>query len=127
MEILLVSAEPSRYAQALAPFARRGASLASAPTLQEGLSAIKASLPSPPALVILDEGEDRAGDQALRQAVMQIIKASAFTYVCAISSRPAETLHDAMEGLGMLPPLPANPTEADGEHLLQQLSRFVPV
>ena len=63
----------------------------------------------------------------MRRAVMQIIAASAFTYVSAVSSRSAEELHDAMEGLGMLAPLPAEPGEADGEALLQQLARFVAV
>ena len=67
------------------------------------------------------------GMYPISRAVMQIIAASAFTYVCAVSSRSAEELHDAMEGLGMLAPLPAEPGEADGEALLQQLARFVAV
>ena len=127
MEILLVCADPARLAPALRPFVRRGFTVLEAPTLAEGLETLKASLPHPPALVLLDEGEGRSDDGAMRRAVMQIIAASAFTYVCAVSSRSAEELHDAMEGLGMLAPLPAEPAEADGEALLQRLARFVPL
>ena len=127
MEILLICADPARLAPAMRPFVRRGITVLEAPTLAGGLAALKAALPHPPALVLLDEGEGRRGDGAMRSAVMQILSASAFTYVCAISSRSAEELHDAMEGLGMLAPLPAEPGEADGEALLQQLARFVAV
>ncbi|MBQ4126119.1 MAG: hypothetical protein K6C33_09015 [Desulfovibrio sp.] len=127
MEILLICADPARLAPAMRPFVRRGITVLEAPTLAGGLAALKAALPHPPALVLLDEGEGRSDDGAMRRAVMQIIAASAFTYVSAVSSRSAEELHDAMEGLGMLAPLPAEPGEADGEALLQQLARFVAV
>ena len=127
MELLLISADPARMDCALRPFVRSGFGVQKAPTLAEGLVKLKASLPHPPALVLLDEGEGRRGDGAMRNAVMQILAVSAFTYVCAISSRSAEELHDAMEGLGMLAPLPAEPAEADGEALLQRLARFVPI
>jgi len=127
MELLLISAAPARMDCALRPFVRSGFGVQKAPTLAEGLEKLKASLPHPPALVLLDEGEGRRGDSAMRSAVMQILAVSAFTYVCAISSRSAEELHDAMEGLGMLSPLPAEPAEADGEALLQRLARFVPI
>ena len=127
MEILLICADPARLAPAMRPFVRRGITVLEAPTLAGGLAALKAALPHPPALVLLDEGEGRSDDGAMRRAVMQIIAASAFTYVSAVSSRSAEELHDAMEGLGMLAPLPAEPWEADGEALLQQLARFVAV
>ena len=127
MDILLICADPARLAPAMRPFVRRGITVLEAPTLAGGLAALKAALPHPPALVLLDEGEGRSDDGAMRRAVMQIIAASAFTYVSAVSSRSAEELHDAMEGLGMLAPLPAEPGEADGEALLQQLARFVAV
>ena len=127
MEILLICADPARLAPAMRPFVRRGITVLEAPTLAGGLAALKAALPHPPALVLLDEGEGRSDDGAMRRAVMQIIAASAFSYVSAVSSRSAEELHDAMEGLGMLAPLPAEPGEADGEALLQQLARFVAV
>ena len=127
MEILLICADPARLAPAMRPFVRQGITVLEAPTLAGGLAALKAALPHPPALVLLDEGEGRSDDGAMRRAVMQIIAASAFTYVSAVSSRSAEELHDAMEGLGMLAPLPAEPGEADGEALLQQLARFVAV
>ena len=127
MEILLICADPARLAPAMRPFVRRGITVLEAPTLAGGLAALTAALPHPPALVLLDEGEGRSDDGAMRRAVMQIIAASAFTYVSAVSSRSAEELHDAMEGLGMLPPLPAEPTAADGEALLQRLARFVPI
>ena len=127
MEILLICAAPARLAPAMRPFVRRGITVLEAPTLAGGLAALKAALPHPPALVLLAEGEGRSDDGAMRRAVMQIIAASAFTYVSAVSSRSAEELHDAMEGLGMLAPLPAEPGEADGEALLQQLARFVAV
>ena len=127
MEILLICADPARLAPAMRPFVRRGITVLEAPTPAGGLATLKAALPHPPALVLLDEGEGRSDDGAMRRAVMQIIAASAFTYVSAVSSRSAEELHDAMEGLGMLAPLPAEPAEADGEALLQRLARFVPV
>ncbi|MBR5051503.1 MAG: hypothetical protein IKX75_09290, partial [Desulfovibrio sp.] len=79
MEILLVCADPARLAPALRPFVRRGFTVLEAPTLAEGLETLKASLPHPPALVLLDEGEGRSDDGAMRRAVMQIIATSAFT------------------------------------------------
>ena len=66
MEILLICADPARLAPALQPFVRRGFTVLKAPSLAGGLAQLKASLPHPPALVLLDEGEGRRDDGAMR-------------------------------------------------------------
>ena len=72
-------------------------------------------------LVILDLSRD-GGE--IRSAVFQILSVNALIHTCATTDRNAEEFHEAMEGLGMLPPLPADPKENDISALLDALEQL---
>ena len=120
--VLLVTSNAKKLEEAVAPFRQDGFAVHTADTLDEALSLIDPA--APPALVLLDaDGLDEIG---LREWGMRVISCSALTWVTAVTAMDAETFHDAMEGLGMLPPLPKTPSRSDGEALLTALRRFVP-
>ncbi|MBO4312075.1 MAG: hypothetical protein J5828_03675 [Desulfovibrionaceae bacterium] len=125
--VLLVSAEPSALAPALTPFKDAGFAVREESSLSAALPHIDPA--APPALVLLDASSNAAGNdsgEALREAAIAVLSRCALTYLAAVSPMDPETFHDAMEGLGMLPPLPPHPTKKDGEALLESLRRFLP-
>lgn len=122
-KVLLVSASPDALAAALAPFAESGFTLQTLPDLEAALPLLDPS--APPALVLLDARGDAEGAE-LRQMAMRVLSRCALTWLTAATPIGATAFHDAMEGLGMLPPLPPAPTRQDGERLLAALRRFLP-
>ena len=124
--VLLVSAEPSALAPALTPFTDAGFAVREESSLAAALPHIDPA--APPALVLLDASSNAAGNdsgEALREAAIAVLSRCALTYLAAVSPMDPESFHDAMEGLGMLPPLPPHPTKKDGEALLESLRRFL--
>ncbi|MBR5734861.1 MAG: hypothetical protein IKX79_04925 [Desulfovibrionaceae bacterium] len=129
--VLLVSAEPSALAPALTPFTDAGFAVREESSLAAALPHIDPA--APPALVLLDASSNAASNaagndsgKALREAASAVLSRCALTYLAAVSPMDPESFHDAMEGLGMLPPLPPHPTKEDGEALLESLRRFLP-
>ncbi len=120
--ILLVSRNARKMYKAIEPFRREGFEVQESASIDEALSMIVPD--APPALVLIDAME--MDENALRECVMRIISRSALTWVTAVTSLGGEEYHDAMEGLGMLPPLPQNPSVSDGETLLSELRHFLP-
>ena len=121
--ILLVSTQADTLADALTPFLDAGFSINHVPDLDAALAALDPG--QPPALVLLDARNDKDG-AALREDCMRVLAHCALTWVAAISPLRSEDFHAAMEGLGMLPPLPPCPTRSDGESLLEALRGFLP-
>ncbi len=121
--VLLVSSDVSSLADALAPFKEAGFTLHIEATLDAALPLLHPA--TPPALVLIDARQNMDG-AALRQAVMRVLSRCALTWISAVTSISAVAFHDAMEGLGMLPPLPTTPNKKDGEALLSALQRFQP-
>ena len=121
--VLLVSPDSSALEQALAPFRNDGFSVRAAKSLAEALPLLDPL--SPPSLVLLDARQDADGS-ALRRDAMAVLSRCALTYLSAVSQLDSHAFHDAMEGLGMLPPLPAQPTAEDGAALLATLRKFLP-
>lgn len=80
-----------------------------------------------PEVVILDESGGRDAVETMRSAVMAILSINAFVYISAMTNRDAAEYHDAMEGLGMLSPLPCPAAREDGERLLTELRSFLPI
>ncbi|MBO4369640.1 MAG: hypothetical protein J5803_06035 [Desulfovibrio sp.] len=116
LTVLLVSVDPDSLGLAMTPFLEEGYAIASTPTVD---SAVKLLDPNnPPVLVVLDTREE-ADD--LRLSAMRILKTCAFTQITAVTNIDAQRFHDAMEGLGMLAPLPKNPQAADGARVLTAL------
>lgn len=126
MEILLVSSDAAALGNAARPFTERGIALLHAGSLSQALDTLSEKKANPPALVILDESEDRGTGQGMRQAAMAILRVCPFTYLTAMTD-PWEEYHDAMEGLGMLKPLPKRPSEENGKRLLSDLGAFIPL
>ncbi len=122
-DIILVSGAPQDFDDALSPFAAAGFSIVEAASVDEALPMLDPL--APPALVLLDAREDRDG-AALRAKVIRVLTRCALTWVTAATPIDGDDFHDAMEGLGMLPPLPAAPDHSDGEELLAALKKFLP-
>ena len=127
MEILLVSSGAGDLGGAGRPFTERGIAVLHAGSLSQALDTLGEKKANPPALVILDESEDRGTGQGMRQAAMAILRVCPFTYLTAMTDAPWEEYHDAMEGLGMLKPLPKRPSEENGKRLLSDLGACIPL
>lgn len=127
MEILLVSSDAAALGNAARPFTERGIALLHAGSLSQALDTLSEKKANPPALVILDESEDRGTGQGMCQAAMAILRVCPFTYLTAMTDAPWEEYHDAMEGLGMLKPLSKSPSEKAGKRLLSDLGTFIPL
>ena len=123
MEILLVSSDAAALGSAARPFTERGIALLHAGSLSQALDTLSEKKANPPALVILDESEDRGTGQGMRQAAMAVLRICPFTYLTALTDAPWEEYHDAMEGLGMLTSLPTDPAPADIDALMDALAK----
>ena len=127
MDVFVIENAPGRYAAAMQPFVEAGFHVVPMRNGEEAETAMAtrrdANAPQP-ALVVIDASAGMP-PQTLREQGMRFLRLSAFTYLSAITSMTGGEFHDAMEGLGMLPPLPASPTEDDGRKLLQALLDFV--
>ncbi len=127
MDVFVIENAPGRYAAAMQPFADAGFHVVSMRNGEEAEAAMakrRDGNDPQPALVVI-EASSGMEPQTLREQGMRFLRLSAFTYLSVITSMTGEGFHDAMEGLGMLPPLPANPGEEDGRKLLQSLLHFV--
>ncbi|MBR4423628.1 MAG: hypothetical protein IKS68_05335, partial [Mailhella sp.] len=104
--VLIVSPHPARLEQALRPFRGAGFAVRAERSLEAALSALDPF--APPSLCVLDACGDADG-AALRRAAEALLSRCAFTFIAAATHMDGDAFHDAMEGLGMLPPLPADP------------------
>lgn len=119
MDILIVSPRPALWEGLRPAFDEHGAALRLAPNMDEALAALrerKAAL----ALLDLFGGEAWSDDKAetLRKAVISILMVDAMTNLASSCGMGHDTFHSAMEGLGMIDDLPAQPTESDVRALL---------
>ena len=89
----------------------------------EEMAFLKAEMPS---LVLLDATDPGTDLSALRTAIQNMLRVHAFLHVCAVTGMKYGLFHEAMEGLGMLRPLPLNPTAADAQRLLEKLRSLMP-
>lgn len=122
---VLISGSRGEYWERLFPvFVRHGMQ----PVILEEFSAVvKALRNAPPALVVVDAGADDAANadahiQKLRETLAALLAANAMVHAAVVSFLPEETLHDALEGLGILGGMPASPTEEDIAALAQTLN-----
>jgi DNA-binding NtrC family response regulator len=110
MDILIISPRPALW-EALRPaFEEQGAALRLASGMDDALTSLrerKASL----ALLDLFGGEAWSDDKAetLRKAVIAILMADASINLASSCGMGHDTFHSAMEGLGMIDDLPAQP------------------
>lgn len=114
-DILLITSRPDAWNACLPVFGRRGYAVRRAADAAEGLEIVRAAAPR---LAVLDLDLDPA---ALRQAVIDILMVNAAVHTAAVTPLSDEEFHDAMEGLGMLMPLPPASGPGDVERLLDAL------
>ncbi len=76
----------------------------------------------PPAFAVLDEGL-RSGPPL--ELARQIMKFNAMINIAVVSPLGPEAFHEASEGLGILAPVPVQPTAADGAALAKVFRRFM--
>lgn len=120
MSILLLTPR----AAALAAFAEAlgqgcGLPVNLAATWDEALAMVKAA---PPAFAVLDQG--LAAGEPLALAT-KFVMVNAMVNLAVVSSLGEEEFHEASEGLGILAPVPENPTAADGAALAEVFRRFL--
>ncbi|OGR39483.1 MAG: hypothetical protein A2051_02770 [Desulfovibrionales bacterium GWA2_65_9] len=120
MHILIVTrraSELSDFADALAK--GTGAQL----RFTNGWVNAKATLKTiPPAFVVLDEGLNGGPPLELARELIQV---NAMVNIAVVSALGAEAFHEASEGLGILAPVPVQPTAADGAALAKVFRRFL--
>ena len=123
MDILIVTPRAEFWGGFKGVFEKHGAALRLAPAMPEALASLKEQKA---ALALLDlfGGEawnTEAHTDALKKAVISILMQDAMTNTASVCGMGDETFHDAMEGLGMINDLPAQPSEADVEDLMNRL------
>ena len=123
MDILIVTPRAAFWEGMEGVFEKHGAAVRMAPAMPEALASLKerkASL----ALLDLFGGEAWNADE-LKKAVISILMQDAMTNTASACGKGEETFHDSMEGLGMINDLPAQPSEADVDDLLNRLSTIL--
>ena len=119
MDILIVTPRSAFWEGMKGVFEKHGASVRMAPAMPEALASLKEQKA---ALALLDLfGGDAWNADELKKAVISILMQDAMINTASVCGMGGETFHDAMEGLGMINDLPALPSEADVEDLLNRL------
>ncbi|MBQ3060560.1 MAG: hypothetical protein IJD16_09680 [Desulfovibrio sp.] len=112
MDMLLMTGR-APFWEGLRPMVEQyGVQMRMVTSLDEGLAAVHEQAP---ALVLLDLGMDA---EALRPAVIEILKIDAMIHTAAVSEMSAADFHEQMEGLGMLMSLPGTPSAEDLTRLM---------
>ena len=123
MDILIVTPRAAFWEGMKGVFEKYGAALRMAPDMPEALDSLKEKKA---ALALLDLFGGEAWNSeihasAMKKAVISILMQDAMTNTASVCGMGEETFHDAMEGLGMINDLPAQPSEADVEDLMSRL------
>ena len=123
MDILIVTPRAAFWEGKKGVFEKYGAALRMVPAMPEALDSLKEKKA---ALALLDLFGGEAWNSeihasAMKKAVISILMQDAMTNTASVYGMGEETFHDAMEGLGMINDLPAQPSEADVEDLMRRL------
>ena len=119
MDILIVTPRSAFWEGMKGVFEKHGAAVRMAPAMPEALASLKEQKA---ALALLDLfGGDAWNADELKKAVISILMQDAMINTASVCGMGDETFHDAMEGLGMINDLPAQPSEADVEDLMSRL------
>ena len=123
MDILIVTPRATFWEGMKGVFEKHSAAVRMAAAMPEALASLKEQKAS---LVLLDlfGGEAWNADE-LKKAVISILMQDAMTNTASVCGMGDETFHDAMEGLGMIDDLPAQPSETDVDELLERLSTIL--
>ena len=123
MDILIVTPRAAFWEGKKGVFERHSGAVRMASAMPEALAGLKEQKAS---LVLLDlfGGEAWNADE-LKKAVLSILMQDAMTNTASVCGMGDETFHDAMEGLGMINDLPALPSDADVDDLLNRLSTIL--
>ena len=120
MDILIVTPRAAFWEGMKGVFEKHSAAVRMAAAMPEALANLKEQKAS---LVLLDLfGGEAWNAEELKKAVISILMQDAMTNTASVCGMGDETFHDAMEGLGMINDLPAQPSEADVEDLLDRHS-----
>ncbi len=123
MDILIISPRPEMWEGLKAGFARHGGELRFAPSLEDALPALREKKAS---LALLDIFGGRPWNGAedaktLRDAAISILMVDAMTNMASSCGMGHDVFHDAMEGMGMIDDLPAQPSADDVDGLMTRL------
>ena len=127
MDILLITPRADFWNGLMGIFEKHGAAVRMVSAMPEALDSLKEKKA---ALAVLDlfGGEAWNSDihtAPLKKAVVSILMQDAMTNTASVCGMGEETFHDAMEGLGMITDLPAQPSEADVDDLLTRLQTIL--
>ena len=115
--ILLQTGRPAAFVDFVEELARHDCAVA---TVASADACKKQVEESPPALVVLDP----ASQEQARQDVIGIMRVNALVHTAVVTDMAEEAFHDAMEGLGILAPLPTAPGADDARQLVRLLNEI---
>ena len=115
MHIFLASKEQAKWQDFNEVFIQKGSTIRSMQSLEEVQVAMKEEAPQ---LIILDLGLE---GQIMRDSVSSLLMINAFVHTCLVSTMSGDDFHEYTEGLGILMPLPENPSANDAHKVLEAL------
>lgn len=116
MEILLVTQHKAAWSDFLQTLTGKGCAFAIVESLADATAQLRSNTPN---LAILDLNLE---GQGIRDAVIELLMVNASVHSVVVTDMGADDFHEFTEGLGVLMPLPQNPTAADAEELVKKLA-----
>jgi len=118
MDIFLVSNKHEKWDAFNAEMTHSAIQISPMDSLENAQENLKKHAPT---LIILDlelEGK------AIRDAVISLLMISAIVHTAVVSSMSEEDFHEYTEGLGIIAPLPENPSADDAKYILAVLQEL---
>ncbi len=115
--ILLQTGRPAVFAPFVAELDRQGCTVTTVPDAAVCIACVQRQAPH---LVVVDAPTQ---EQA-RQDVIGIMRVNALVHTAVVTDMAEEAFHDAMEGLGILASLPAEPGADDASRLVRLLNEI---
>jgi len=119
IQLLFVTSERNHFAALAAVATNQNASIVWATS---GGQALETVGQHPVDLVVADES---VGDMSALELAERLVASNPMINCAVVSSLSDKAYHEASEGLGILMKLPPAPGEADGQRLLDHLSKVL--
>lgn len=126
MKAVIISQRETLWQDFAPIFAAKNCELTSIATVDAALAFIRDAAPR---LVVVDAVSLFSADsddnlQEIREALMSILMVNAMVNTAVVSAMDEEEAHDALEGLGVMAMLPANPSADDIDTIFDALNEM---
>ena len=115
--ILLQTGRPAVFVPFVEELERQGCAVTTVANAAECTTCVQRQAPH---LVVVDAPTQ----QQARQDVIGIMRVNALVHTAVVTDMAEEAFHDAMEGLGILAPLPTAPGADDARQLVRLLNEI---